>query len=74
MHLWQIARNLDCFLETDYIFSSKINFFKALQNGKAVLPLYENGNGKQYQGVVKTTDYAPIIELMRFVRNGSKTV
>lgn len=62
--------NGDAYDRTGSVFiiptSSKINFFKALQNGKAVLPLYENGNGKQYQGVVKTTDYAPIIELMRF--------
>lgn len=62
--------NGDAYDRTGSVFiiptASKVNFFEALQNGKAVLPLYENGNGKHYQGVVKTSDYTPIIELMRF--------
>lgn len=62
--------NGDAYDRTGSVFviptNSKISFFNALQNGKAILPLYENGNGKQYQGVVKTDEYTPVIELMRF--------
>lgn len=46
--------------------SSKISFLDGLKNGVAALPIYENGNGKKYQGVVKTNDYEPLLELMRF--------
>lgn len=42
------------------------SFFDGLKNGKEVLPVFENGNGKKYQGVVATENYSPIIELMRF--------
>lgn len=62
--------NGDAYDRTGSVFiiptNSKISFFDALQNGKAVLPLYENGNGKQYQGAVKTNDFTPVVELMRF--------
>lgn len=42
------------------------SFFDGLQNGAQTLPVYENGNGKKYQGVIATENYLPIIELMRF--------
>lgn len=42
------------------------SFLNGLQQGKTVLPIYTNGNGKEYQGVVTTENYSPIIELMRF--------
>lgn len=38
----------------------------ALKNSVKVLPVYDNGNGKVYQGVVATPNYNPVIELMRF--------
>ena len=44
----------------------EITFFEALQKGKEVLPIYDNGNGKEYQGVVQTEKFSPLIELMRF--------
>ncbi len=44
----------------------QISFLDGLQNGISVLPVYENGNGKKYQGVVRTTNYSPLVELMRF--------
>lgn len=44
----------------------KQSFLDGLQNGVQALPLYENGNGKQYQGVVATESYSPLVELMRF--------
>lgn len=46
--------------------SSKQTFLSGLEKGKEVLPIYENGNGKKYQGVVATTSYEPLTELMRF--------
>jgi GLPGLI family protein len=62
--------NGDAYDRTGSVFviptDAEISFFDALQNGKAILPVYENGNGKQYQGVVRTEKFSPIIELMRF--------
>lgn len=43
-----------------------ISFLDGLQNGVQKLPIYENGNGKEYHGVVRTEDYTPLVELMRF--------
>ncbi|MEH3112979.1 PNGase F N-terminal domain-containing protein [Pedobacter terrae] len=43
-----------------------ISLMDALENSVKVLPVYDNGNGKKYQGVVATGDYSPVIELMRF--------
>lgn len=45
---------------------SKVSFFDALQNGIKEIPLYTNGNDKEYRGVVRTDDYSPLVELMRF--------
>ncbi len=42
------------------------SFLDGLKNGVNTLPIYTNGNGKQYQGVVSTPDYNPVVELMRF--------
>jgi GLPGLI family protein len=42
------------------------SFLDGLNEGKKELPIYNNGNGKDYQGVVATENYAPIVELMRF--------
>jgi GLPGLI family protein len=44
----------------------KLSFLDGLRKSVAELPVYDNGNGKQYQGVVRTKDYSPLIELMRF--------
>lgn len=43
-----------------------ISFLDGMQNGMNQLPIYENGNGKKYQGVVATETYKPLVELMRF--------
>ncbi len=43
-----------------------ISFFDGLQKDAKSLPIYTNGNGKEYQGVVATNDYLPLVELMRF--------
>jgi GLPGLI family protein len=62
--------NGDAYDRTGSVFiiptSSRISFLDGLKNGVAALPIYENGNGKKYQGVVKTNDYEPLLELMRF--------
>jgi len=42
------------------------HFLDGMKNGMGTLPKYENGNGKTYQGVVKTASFEPIVELMRF--------
>lgn len=42
------------------------SFLDGLQNGVKSLPIYNNGNGKEYQGVICTENYNPIVELMRF--------
>lgn len=44
----------------------KISFLDGLQKGIKELPAYENGNGKSYLGMVRTKNYSPLIELMRF--------
>lgn len=62
--------NGDAYDRTGSVFvipqDKKQSFFDGLQNGSKTLPIYENGNGKQYQGIVATNEYTPIIELMRF--------
>jgi GLPGLI family protein len=42
------------------------SFLEGLQNGVKALPVYTNGNGKEYQGVIATATYNPLVELMRF--------
>ncbi|MBE9575171.1 GLPGLI family protein [Flavobacterium proteolyticum] len=62
--------NGDAYDRTGSVFvipqDKKQSFLDGLQNGSKTLPIYENGNGKQYQGVVATKEFSPIIELMRF--------
>jgi len=62
--------NGDAYDRTGSVFviptDQKTSFLDGLKNGAKTLPLYDNGNGKQYQGVVRTNDYAPLLELMRF--------
>jgi len=43
-----------------------LSLMDALKNSVKDLPIYDNGNGKQYQGVIATSNYNPVIELMRF--------
>ncbi|EJL71262.1 GLPGLI family protein [Chryseobacterium populi] len=42
------------------------SFFDGLEKGVKTFPVYENGNGKQYYGVISTDNYNPAIEMMRF--------
>lgn len=42
------------------------SFFDGLEKGIKTLPVYDNGNGKQYYGVVSSQNYQPTVELMRF--------
>lgn len=42
------------------------SFLDGLKNGVKALPVYSNGNGKEYQGVTATDTYNPLIEIMRF--------
>lgn len=43
-----------------------ISFLDGLQKGLKELPKYTNGNQSEYQGVVATENYSPLLELMRF--------
>lgn len=62
--------NGDAYDRTGSVFvipaNEKNSFLNGLKNGPKTLPIYENGNGKQYQGVIKTENYSPLLELMRF--------
>jgi hypothetical protein len=62
--------NGDAYDRTGSVFliptDKSISFLDGLQKGAKALPIYENGNGKKYQGVVRTEQYTPLLELMRF--------
>ncbi|MFV8344940.1 GLPGLI family protein [Flavobacterium sp. ZB4P13] len=62
--------NGDAYDRTGSVFliptDKNISFLDGLKNGVKVLPVYENGNGEKYQGVIRTENYAPLLELMRF--------
>lgn len=62
--------NGDAYDRTGSVFIINANnqksFFDGLSNGIQTLPVYENGNGKKYNGVAITEDYLPVLELMRF--------
>lgn len=62
--------NGDAYDRTGSIFmiptDKKKSFLDGLENGPNQLPIYENGNGKKYQGIVATDEYEPLVELMRF--------
>ena len=66
-----IARsNGDAYDRTGSVFlisdESKISFLRGMRQSNKQLPVYENGNGKSYHGVVLSEDYVPPVELMRF--------
>ncbi|KGO94358.1 GLPGLI family protein [Flavobacterium subsaxonicum] len=62
--------NGDAYDRTGSVFiipeDQKQSFLDGLKNGINTLPLYDNGNGKKYQGIAKTDNYTPLLELMRF--------
>lgn len=62
--------NGDAYDRTGSVFiiptDKSLSLMDALKNSVKDLPIYDNGNGKQYQGVIATPTYNPVIELMRF--------
>jgi len=62
--------NGDAYDRTGSVFviptDKSLSLMDALKNSVKVLPVYDNGNGKSYQGVIATEKYNPVIELMRF--------
>jgi len=66
----QQQSNGDAYDRTGTVFfipeNKSMSFFDGLEKGAKTLPVYENGNGKQYQGVISTENYEPSIEMMRF--------
>lgn len=62
--------NGDAYDRTGSVFIIPMRKTKSIIDGVtnrvSALPIYENGNGKQYQGMVNTDEYEPPVELMRF--------
>ncbi|WP_066440572.1 GLPGLI family protein [Chryseobacterium sp. CCH4-E10] len=62
--------NGDAYDRTGTVFfipqDKKESFLDGLENGVKTLPVYENGNGKQYFGVTTTENFNPAVEMMRF--------
>ncbi|MDQ0065880.1 GLPGLI family protein [Chryseobacterium lathyri] len=62
--------NGDAYDRTGTVFfvpqDKETSFFDGLEKGAKTLPVYDNGNGKQYYGVATTKNYSPAIEMMRF--------
>jgi GLPGLI family protein len=62
--------NGDAYDRTGSVFlipmQKQTSFLDGLKNGVKTLPMYDNGNGKLYQGIVASSTYWPLLELMRF--------
>lgn len=62
--------NGDAYDRTGSVFlvpnDEKKSFLKGFKEGVSTLPVFENGNGKKYQGIRLEKDFLPITELMRF--------
>ncbi|WP_027373879.1 GLPGLI family protein [Chryseobacterium sp. UNC8MFCol] len=62
--------NGDAYDRTGTVFfipqDKETSFFDGLEKGAKTLPVFENGNGKQYYGIVATDQYNPAVEMMRF--------
>jgi len=62
--------NGDAYDRTGSVFmiadDQKQTFLDGMNKGMKTLPLYENGNGKQYPGMIRTDGFSPVYELMRF--------
>ncbi|WP_431844527.1 PNGase F N-terminal domain-containing protein [Pedobacter immunditicola] len=62
--------NGDAYDRTGSVFmiaeDQKQTFLDGMKHGMKTLPLYENGNGKQYPGMIRTAGFSPVYELMRF--------
>lgn len=62
--------NGDAYDRTGSVFiiptDNAVSFMDGLQKGSKELPVYTNGNGKNYQGVVRTENYSPLLEVLRF--------
>lgn len=62
--------NGDAYDRTGSVFmipmEKKQSFLDGLKNGAKTLPIYNNGNGKDYQGIISTENYLPLLELIRF--------
>jgi len=43
-----------------------VTFFDGMKNGMSTLPKYDIGDGKDYLGMLRTDNFSPVFELMRF--------
>ena len=41
-------------------------FLDGMKNGMSTLPMYSNGDGEAYPGMIRTAGFSPVYELMRF--------
>lgn len=62
--------NGDAYDRTGSVFliaeDQKKSFFDGMKNGMKTLPKYDIGNDVEYLGMIRTEEYSPIYELMRF--------
>lgn len=62
--------NGDAYDRTGSVFliaeDQEISFFDGMKNGMHTLPKHDVGDGKDYLGMVRTSNFSPIHELMRF--------
>lgn len=62
--------NGDAYDRTGSVFliadDQKQTFLDGMQNGMKSLPSYDAGDGKSYLGMIRTKEFSPIYELMRF--------
>jgi len=62
--------NGDAYDRTGSVFlvpvNAKHSFLNCFFDGLNTLPAYQAKNGKSYQGIIKTEDFNPVVELMRF--------
>lgn len=66
----RVKSNGDAYDRTGSIFiidpTDKHNFLHGLENGANTLPIYTIETGEKYQGIIRTENYVPTTELMRF--------
>ena len=62
--------NGDAYDRTGSVFmiseDQKQSFLDGMKNGMQTLPKYDIGDGKDYLGMIRTNEFSPILELMRF--------
>ncbi|TJZ51783.1 peptide-N-glycosidase [Sphingobacterium olei] len=62
--------NGDAYDRTGSVFliadDQELTFLDGMKNGMTTLPRYDNGDGNNYLGMIRTDKFSPVYELMRF--------